>query len=121
MGCGASSEYRKTLDKTASNPTAGSRPRVGQSVRIVGGEHRMGEMGTLIEDDGSPNMPFKVKFPDSDIADQYWFYAENVALAEEPSTTTALEQGMLCRITAVPERELSSGCLLYTSPSPRDS
>jgi hypothetical protein len=109
MGCGASSEYRKTLDKTASNPTAGSRPRVGQSVRIVGGEHRMGEMGTLIEDDGSPNMPFRVKFPDSDIADQYWFYAENVALAEEPSTTTALEQGMLCRITAVPERELSSG------------
>ena len=93
------------LDKTASNPAAGSRPRVGQSVRIVSGVHRLGETGTLIEDDGS-GVPFKVKFSDSETR---WFVAEKVALAGEPSTTTALEQGMLCRITAVPERELSSG------------
>ena len=68
------------LDKTASNPAAGSRPHVGQSVRIVGGEHRMGETGTLIEDDGS-GVPFEVKFSDSDTS---WFVAENVALAGPP-------------------------------------
>ena len=45
---------------------AGSRPRVGQSVRVVDG-HRKGQTGTLIEDDGSPNMPFKVRFSDSGI------------------------------------------------------
>ena len=54
------------LDKTASKPAAGSRPRVGQIVRVVGGEHRMGETGTLITDDGS-SMPFQVKFPNSDM------------------------------------------------------
>jgi hypothetical protein len=89
----------------ASNPAAGSRPLVGQSVRIVGGVHRLGETGTLIEDDGS-GVPFMVEFSDSETR---WFVAEKVALAGEPSTMTALEQGMLCRITAVPERELCSG------------
>ena len=89
----------------ASNPAAGSRPLVGQSVRIVGGVHRLGETGTLIEDDGS-GVPFMVEFSDSETR---WFVAERVALAGEPSTMTALEQGMLCRITAVPERELCSG------------
>ena len=68
------------LDKTASKPAAGSRPRVGQIVRVVGGEHRMGETGTLITDDGS-SMPFQVKFPNSDTS---WFVAENVALASPP-------------------------------------
>ena len=53
------------------------RPRVGQSVRIVGGVHRMGETGTLIEDDGS-SVPFKVKFPNSETR---WFLAESVSLA----------------------------------------
>jgi hypothetical protein len=60
------------LDKTAA-----SRPRVGQLVRVVGGGTRMGETGTLIEDDGS-SVPFKVKFPDTDTR---WVYAKNVALA----------------------------------------
>eukprot|EP00900_Chrysochromulina_parva_P003218 jgi/Chrpa1/12898/Chrysochromulina_OHIO_Genome00021154-RA len=46
---------------------AGSRPRVGQSVRVVDGAYRKGQTGTLIEDDGSPNMPFKVRFSDSGI------------------------------------------------------
>ena len=55
----------------------GSMPRVGESVRIVGGEHRKGETGTLIEDDGS-GTPFKVKFSDSETK---WFVAANVALA----------------------------------------
>jgi len=53
------------------------KPRVGQSVRIVGGEHRKGETGTIIEDDGS-GTPFKVKFSDSNTT---WFLAANVALA----------------------------------------
>jgi hypothetical protein len=61
-------------------PHAASRPRVGQSVRIVGGSFRKGETGTLIEDDGS-SMPFKVKFPDSITM---WFLAADVALAGHP-------------------------------------
>ena len=54
--------------KSVPQPSAGadSRPRVGQSVRVVDG-HRKGQTGTLIEDDGSPNMPFKVRFSDSGI------------------------------------------------------
>ena len=54
------------------------RPRVGQSVRIVGGAIRKGETGTLIEDDGSFIVPFKVRFPDSATR---WFSAADVALA----------------------------------------
>ena len=69
---------------------AGSRLRVGESVRIVGGEHRMGETGTLIEDDGS-GTPFKVKFSDSETK---WFVAANVALAC-PGLKLKLEGGSL--------------------------
>jgi hypothetical protein len=63
-------------------------------VRIVGGEHRMGETGTLIEDNGT-GTPFKVKFSDSNTK---WFAAEKVALAgpaNKPPSGLKLEGGSL--------------------------
>ena len=54
------------------------RPRVGQRVLVIGGAHRMGESGTLIEDDGS-SMPFKVKFSLGHVdAESHWFTEEDI-------------------------------------------
>jgi hypothetical protein len=75
MGAFSKKDEQKRL--TIRRGGNGSMPRVGESVRIVGGEHRKGETGTLIEDDGS-GTPFKVKFSDSETK---WFVAANVALA----------------------------------------
>jgi NADH:ubiquinone oxidoreductase subunit D len=82
---------------------AGSRLRVGESVRIVGGEHRMGETGTIIEDDGS-GTPFKVKFSDSNTK---WFLAANVALAG-----SRLRVGESVRIVGGEHRKGETGTLI---------
>jgi len=56
----------------------GSRLQVGQSVRVVGGAYRTGETGTLIEDDGDDDMPYKVEFSDSNT---FWLHLVDVVPA----------------------------------------
>jgi hypothetical protein len=80
---------------------AGSRPRVGQSVRVVDGAYRKGQTGTLIEDDGSPNMPFKVRFSDSGIL---WLHVLDVEAVGPAGggAVIALEGGSLAGGSASP-------------------
>jgi len=65
------------------------RPRVGQSVRIVGDAYafRKGETGTLIQDTGSTVMPFKVEFPDSIT---WWYSATQVEPAPYFAVVTSV-------------------------------
>jgi hypothetical protein len=113
-------ELQKVGSKSVPQPStvAGSRPRVGQSVRVVDGAYRKGQTGTLIEDDGSPNMPFKVRFSDSLIL---WLNLLDV----EPvgpsggGALTALEGGSLAGGAAASRRPTKNAVVRINARSER--
>jgi len=72
----------------------GSRLQVGQSVLVVGGAYRTGETGTLIEDDGDDDMPYKVEFSDSNT---FWLHLVDVVPAAPAGGVSAVvgKVGML--------------------------
>jgi hypothetical protein len=56
---------------------ASVRPGVGDKVKVVGGDTRKGQEGTICEDDGD-SRPYKIKF--SDGKSQHWFEEADVEL-----------------------------------------
>ncbi len=59
---------------------ASVRPRVGDKVKVVGGDTRKDQEGTIYEDDGTA-MPYRIEF--SDGKSEIWFEKAHVELLEK--------------------------------------
>ena len=56
------------------------RPGVGDKVKVVGGDTRKGQEGTIYEDDGT-SLPYRIEF--SDGKSEHWFEETHVELLEK--------------------------------------